>query len=547
MAETTARARRLSMREVLARPFVALAGAVADVFRCFGAVTIACFCVPLLLGGLLLARLAFCANLWRVIKQELSSAGSSIAKLVLYRPLLLVYMDRAAASVRKSIEAREQLFELPPERAPLPGQEVFPGFVIEGRLPTGGSGARLYIAREEQERGPERVVIKSFRLSEGSTLPEIVRESRALDAAKRMGLVKEYELTHDRMFYTMRFVPGMSLSRVIMGWHSDQPGGLDAATLKRGLLILSDLLRTLVLYHDGGLFHKDVKPDNVIIETLPDGKSVARLVDFGLANSLRSAMTLTTHGTEYFRDPEMVRQAMRGVKVHEIDGTRFDVYAAGAVLFAMVEGSFPAHGSLSRVSKPCPDAVKWIIKRAMAEYEKRYASSREMLEDVEALCASEDVSRFRIGMLPSLRRDLEDDEVDRPLVSGGRDESEPDSAERSASEVQEGAGSSDAVESPTLADLPIKLPPRRDDGLLKIVRNDPLPGDARIDVTDWLTGRFTVVQPGTSVEQVTQSDIAGRVLPVVRGWWAWLWAPKATREGAPGELPGETTDDSKSK
>jgi hypothetical protein len=35
-------------------------------------------------------------------------------------------------------------------------------------------------------------------------------------------------------------------------------------------------------------------------------------VDFGLITPLRSAMTLTTHGTEYFRDPEMVRMALQG-------------------------------------------------------------------------------------------------------------------------------------------------------------------------------------------------------------------------------------------
>ena len=65
---------------------------------------------------------------------------------------------------------------------------------------------------------------------------------------------------------------------------------------------------------------------------------------------LRSGMTLTTHGTEYFRDPEMVRLALTGVKVHEVDGAKFDVYAAGAVLFSMIENSFPAHGGLSQIT-----------------------------------------------------------------------------------------------------------------------------------------------------------------------------------------------------
>ena len=51
------------------------------------------------------------------------------------------------------------------------------------------------------------------------------------------------------------------------------------------------------------------------------------------SRSLRSSMTLTTHGTEYFRDPEMVRMALKGVKVHQVNGAKFDVYAAGAVLY----------------------------------------------------------------------------------------------------------------------------------------------------------------------------------------------------------------------
>jgi hypothetical protein len=93
-------------------------------------------------------------------------------------------------------------------------------------------------------------------------------------------------------------------------------------------------------------------------------------------------MTLTTHGTEYFRDPEMVKLALKGVKVHEVDGVKFDVYGAGAVLYSMVENSFPAHGSLSRISRRCPEALRWIVRRAMADMQNRYGSAREMLADL---------------------------------------------------------------------------------------------------------------------------------------------------------------------
>ena len=72
----------------------------------------------------------------------------------------------------------------------------FEGYTIEGELQAGGSGARLFLARPSKEkltayaeRGhvvPEKVVIKAFDRGYGSTLPQIVRQSRALEAAARL-------------------------------------------------------------------------------------------------------------------------------------------------------------------------------------------------------------------------------------------------------------------------------------------------------------------------------------------------------------------------
>ena len=133
---------------------------------------------------------------------------------------------------------------------------------------------------------------------------------------------------------------------------------LNNKNLRTVLLYQQTLLQTLREYHKAGLWHKDVKPDNIIVH---DGR--AHLVDLGLVTPLASAMTLTTHGTEYFRDSELVRQAMRGVKVHQIDGSKFDVYSAGAVLYFMLENTFPPHGGLSGFNKKSPEGVRWIVRR----------------------------------------------------------------------------------------------------------------------------------------------------------------------------------------
>lgn len=288
----------------------------------------------------------------------------------------------------------------------------FDGYEIIGTLPGGGSGSRLYVARPDAIRraGFERsgqhgvgdVVIKVFSVNDGSSLPQIVRESRALEAARRMGLVLEHQLTPERFLYVMRYVPGDSLGLVAERLHAASgPEGLEDRAVRSVVGYAADLVGTLAQYHAAGLWHKDIKPDNIIVSTA-DGR--AHLVDFGLLTPLRSAMTLTTHGTEYFRDPEMVRMALRGVKVADVDGVKFDIYGAGAVLYAILENSFPAHGAMSQITKRCPEALRWIVRRAMTDYEKRYASADAMLADLRVVLTAADPFAVKPGMLPSVAR-----------------------------------------------------------------------------------------------------------------------------------------------
>jgi len=227
--------------------------------------------------------------------------------------------------------------------------------------------------------------------------------------------------------------------------------GLDDAALGQAMAYAADLLRTLDVYHRGGLWHKDVKPDNIIVHD-----ERAHLVDLGLVTPMRSAMTLTTHGTEYFRDPEMVRMALKGVKVHQVDGAKFDLYAAGAVLYSVVENSFPAHGGLSQVTKRCPESLRWVIRRAMTDYDKRYASAQEMLDDLETIRRANHPFAVRPAALPSMR--------------GGLDAPEVESVERAATPVPPRAEPVAAAAAPPEPERPPRRP--------------------RLRVVNWWTGGY---------------------------------------------------------
>ena len=388
---------------------------IADLLRILGAILTSAALVPIAGLNVALGRWDGAKHYGRAIRSEMVAACGCVYRVLIGNPVRLFMLtaltegfeDRIPHAIAHSPATRTSAAAL---------RSTFDGYTIVGTLPGGGSGAKLYVAEpgrkklagfeRDGQREVAKVVIKSFSLSDGSTLPQIVRENRALPAAQRMGLILEHELTEEKFYYVTRYVPGESLVIVTQRLHAfggGSPEGLgDKERLKEAVGYASDILRTLSRYHSGGLWHKDVKPDNIIVHD-----SKAELVDFGLVTPLRSSMTLTTHGTEYFRDPEMVRMALRGVKVHEVDGAKFDIYAAGAVLYSMIENSFPAHGGLSQISKRCPESLRWIVRRAMTDYDRRYENAAMMLGDIELVLTADDPFALRPADLPSVRLDAE--------------------------------------------------------------------------------------------------------------------------------------------
>lgn len=370
-------------------------------------------CIPLAMVSLLFLRTESAMGYGVSLGRELLAIGAAAGRILLIHPLRFLGIKiNSSVDIEANSMPMTHPDDLDVDLASSNGQSApdkFEGYKVIGTLPRGGSGARLFVAdpvgsKTEQltrfaKKPVGRVVIKSFSLEDGSTMPQIVRESRALEAARDLGLVYEHELTGTRFHYVMPYVPGEDLAHVTRDLHEKAgPVGLDANGLRAALSYFAELLVTIERFHAKGLWHKDIKPSNVIVS-----KGRVHLVDLGLVTPLRSAMTLTTHGTEYFRDPEMVRLAMQGVKVHEVDGVKFDLYSAGALLYSMLENSFPAHGSLSRFSRRVPECLQWIVRRSMADLPKRYSSAVEMLADLQVVLNSENPIALRPGDLPSMR------------------------------------------------------------------------------------------------------------------------------------------------
>lgn len=423
--------------KIIGNVFRFIGETISDALRLIGSVLAGILIVPMVPLCIVVGRWSASKHYAGAFSSECKAAGRCVYRLCVGNPARLFGVSSALEGVEKRIP--EVVAAAPGKDKPSKRAGQFDGYTIIGSLKGGGSGGKLYIAEPDEIKRAvfekrnlqhvDQVVIKSFSLHDGSSLPQIVRESRALDAARKLGLVIEHEMTPERFYYVMRYVPGESLAAVTQNLHAmSGAGGLDEQHLRSAMGYGRDLLVALDAYHNAGLWHKDVKPDNIIVDGKGPGAQ-AHLVDFGLVTPLRSAMTLTTHGTEYFRDPELVRQALRGVKVHQIDGSKFDVYAAGAVLYSVIENSFPAHGGLSQITKKCPESLRWVVRRAMAEYDRRYPSAAAMLADLKVIMSADDPYAVKPAQLPSMSggqvADMQPEIDPTPAYPFGADSSAP--------------------------------------------------------------------------------------------------------------------------
>jgi serine/threonine protein kinase len=428
-----------------------------DFVRVIGGTIVALIMLPVALGRLVAGTRDAARDALRAAGREAHDALRALYSLVLVQPLRLVGLRAIVGHVESRLPAA---LSDNGSTGPRTSAVEFDGYAILRELKAGGSGARIFVCEPDARTrvriglAEGEVVIKSFGFDDGTRLAEMLRESRALDAARRLGLILDHDSSERRFHYVMRFYPGLDLGKFTRRTHELAPDGrLDREQFVLLASLVRDLVATLRDWHASGLWHKDVKPENIIVH---EGR--ATLIDLSLVTPLASQMTLTTHGTEYFRDPEMVRQALRGARVSEVDAARFDLYGAGAVLHFVLEGTFPAHGVLSGFRKQSPECLRWIARRAMADFDRRYANADEMLRDLDRAILGGDPAAVRPADLPSMQGTV------IPTAPG--------------------ATSPRATESDAPRNTPPTVPPPPDSASR---------GRPRFRVTNWWTGAYQMV------------------------------------------------------
>jgi serine/threonine-protein kinase len=198
-----------------------------------------------------------------------------------------------------------------------------------------------------------------------------LREAQMAAALSHPHIVPIYSVDEHEglVFMVMGLVRGESLAQRL---HRD--GRLDFSEARR---ILRETADALAHAHAQGVIHRDIKPDNILIESAT-GRVV--VTDFGIARALEGDARLTVTGVAVGTPTYMSPEQARGDA--DVDG-RADVYALGVVGFQMLAGEPPFNAPntpallLKHVSEPpprvstrrpdAPRALAYAIDRALAK------------------------------------------------------------------------------------------------------------------------------------------------------------------------------------
>ncbi len=327
--------------------------------------------------------------------------------------------SHSAVASDASSKFHGHLRKLSDSEDPLLANGVLGRFLLRRRIGAGGMGT-VYAAFDPlHDRSVAIKILHSALNQQSDVLRRFQRESRLLAEINSEYVTKLFEIgdDHGQIYFVQELVDGQSLAELI------KTSG--ALTESQAIGISVDVAMALAALHSHGIVHRDVKPENVLICVQNSSESgvastrlSAKLTDLGIARQehVNESVVITAAesllGTPLYMSPE---HFYGGAQVNELS----DVYSLGATLYHALTGAPPFRGdsalaladshrhqplpSPQTVNKRLSDGVCEVVLKAMQKRpDLRYASARELLDDLQKLQRGEVTSVLAHPLLPDL-------------------------------------------------------------------------------------------------------------------------------------------------
>ncbi|XP_047091012.1 CBL-interacting protein kinase 25-like [Lolium rigidum] len=205
----------------------------------------------------------------------------------------------------------------------------FPGRYQQVQLLGEGNFAKVYLARHMDTK--QEVAIKVMdkeKLIKLGAVHQIKREIAVMRRLRHPNIVQLHKVMacKSRIFVVMEYVRGGPLYR-----HVPVNGGMKEDEARR---IFQQLVSALTFCHAQGVYHRDIKPDNLLV----DEHGNLKVADFGLSahadTARQEAILHTVCGTPLYVAPEVFLR--KGY-----DGAKADAWSCGIVLFVLAAGRKP--------------------------------------------------------------------------------------------------------------------------------------------------------------------------------------------------------------